>query len=102
MPNNAGRRESENPTARFVLYLDGERVGGCGIGVSRFPQRITLDEWGYAIIDPDPIDSELDLQRARQAVRACPEGVLELLSIRSAPRRPGVPAPHVTRITSRN
>lgn len=73
MPKNAGGRESENPTARFKLYLDGARCDGYGICVSRFPQRITLDEWSYAVIDRDPIDSELDLQRARRAVRASPE-----------------------------
>jgi ferredoxin len=36
-----------------------------------FPERITLDDWGYPIIDPAPITPELEAH-ARRAAAACP------------------------------
>jgi len=36
-----------------------------------FPERITLDEWGYPIIDPRPLPPELEAH-ARRAVAGCP------------------------------
>ena len=54
-----------------------------GVCADLFPERISLDEWGYPIIDPRPIPDHL-LGHARRAVAACP--TLALL-IRDAPRR---------------
>jgi len=42
-----------------------------GVCAELFPERITLDEWGYPIIDPRPIPAHL-LPHARRAVEACP------------------------------
>jgi ferredoxin len=36
-----------------------------------FPERITLDDWGYPIIDPTPIPPALEAH-ARRAVAVCP------------------------------
>ena len=44
---------------------------GHGICAELFPERITLDDWGYPIIDPRPIP-ELLQEHARRAVAACP------------------------------
>jgi ferredoxin len=44
---------------------------GHGICAELFPERITLDDWGYPIIDPRPIPSRLEVH-ARRAVAACP------------------------------
>jgi len=44
----------------------------------RFPQRISLDEWGYAVVDPRQLERAEDVARAKRAVRACPAGALEL------------------------
>ncbi len=44
---------------------------GHGLCAELFPERITLDDWGYPIIDPRPIPSHLEAH-ARRAVAACP------------------------------
>jgi ferredoxin len=42
-----------------------------GMCAELFPERITLDDWGYPIIDPAPIPPELE-DHARRAVAVCP------------------------------
>jgi ferredoxin len=42
-----------------------------GLCADLFPERITLDDWGYPIIDPTPIPPELE-EHARRAADACP------------------------------
>jgi ferredoxin len=42
-----------------------------GICAELFPERITMDPWGYPIIAPQPVPDEL-LGHARRAVAACP------------------------------
>jgi len=42
-----------------------------GLCAELFPERITLDDWGYPIIDPTPIPAELE-EHARRATDACP------------------------------
>jgi len=42
-----------------------------GICAELFPERITLDDWGYPIIDPRPIPAALE-EHARRAAAACP------------------------------
>jgi ferredoxin len=41
------------------------------------PERITLDDWGYPIIDDTPVDGAL-LAHARRTVAACPLLALRL------------------------
>jgi ferredoxin len=42
-----------------------------GLCAELFPERITLDDWGYPIIDPTPIPPALE-EHARRATDACP------------------------------
>lgn len=44
---------------------------GHGLCAQLFPERISLDEWGYPIIDPTPIPHQLEAH-ARRAADACP------------------------------
>jgi ferredoxin len=44
---------------------------GHGLCAELFPERVRLDEWGYPIIDPDPVPRELR-GHAERAVAACP------------------------------
>lgn len=44
---------------------------GHGICAELFPERVRLDDWGYPIIDPRAIPTDL-LAHARRAVAACP------------------------------
>jgi ferredoxin len=48
-----------------------------GLCAELFPERITLDDWGYPIIDPRPIPRGLSVH-ARRAVDACPTLALML------------------------
>ena len=48
-----------------------------GVCAELFPERVRLDEWGYPIIDSEPIPHAL-LQHARRAVRNCPKLALIL------------------------
>jgi ferredoxin len=41
------------------------------------PERITLDDWGYPIIDPEPVEGAV-ADHARRAVDACPTLALRL------------------------
>ena len=42
-----------------------------GLCAELFPERVTLDDWGYPIVDEQPIPPEL-LAHAERAVDACP------------------------------
>jgi ferredoxin len=42
-----------------------------GMCAELFPERISLDEWGYPLIDGEPISPAL-LSHARRAAQACP------------------------------
>jgi ferredoxin len=53
------------------LILNPITCVGHGLCAELFPERITLDDWGYPIIDPTPIPAEL-VGHARRAIAACP------------------------------
>jgi len=44
---------------------------GHGLCAELFPERVTLDDWGYPMIDSEPIPSRLE-PLAKRAVSACP------------------------------
>ena len=48
-----------------------------GVCAELFPERVSLDDWGYPIVDADPIGRDL-LDHARRAVAACPVLALRL------------------------
>jgi hypothetical protein len=52
-----------------------------GLCAELFPERISLDEWGYPIVDPRPIQRELEAH-AQAAVAACPVLALKLANSR--------------------
>ena len=49
-----------------------------GLCAELLPERVTLDEWGYPIIDPRPVPYALEPE-ARRAVAACPALALRLV-----------------------
>ena len=51
---------------------------GHGVCAELLPELISLDEWGYPIVDPRPVPPALDLE-ARRAVAACPALALKLM-----------------------
>ncbi len=48
-----------------------------GMCAELLPERITLDEWGYPLIDGEPLSPEL-LDHAKRAAQACPTFALLL------------------------
>jgi ferredoxin len=50
---------------------------GHGLCAELFPERIHLDDWGYPIVDAEPIPKSL-ARHARRAVAACPALALAL------------------------
>ena len=67
-----------------VLRLDPIRCDGYGVCAVHLPERITLDEWGYPMIEPGPVPERL-LSRARRAADACPVLALSLRQVAVAP-----------------
>ena len=58
---------------------------GRGLCAELLPERIRLDDWGYPIVDPEPLPAALE-GHARRAVAACP--VLALRLMRTETRTP--------------
>jgi ferredoxin len=52
---------------------------GNGACAELLPEMITLDEWGYPVIDDHPVPPALE-RDARAAVSACPKLALRLMS----------------------
>jgi ferredoxin len=48
-----------------------------GMCAELLPERITLDEWGYPLLDDEPLPRSL-LEHARRAAQACPTFALRL------------------------
>jgi ferredoxin len=61
----------------FRLVLNPIKCVGHGMCAELFPERITLDDWGYPMIDPKPIPANLE-DHARRAVAVCPTLALVL------------------------
>jgi len=48
-----------------------------GLCAELFPEWITLDDWGYPIVRPNPVPPEM-MEHAHRAVDACPVLALKL------------------------
>ncbi len=64
------------------MKKDGLRVNpiaceGHGLCAELLPERITLDEWGFPIVDPTPLTVDLE-KHAKRAVAGCPRLALLL------------------------
>jgi ferredoxin len=60
------------------LRVDPIACGGHGLCAELLPERISLDDWGYPIVDPTPIGPDLDAHASR-AVATCPLLALSLV-----------------------
>jgi len=57
-----------------------------GMCAELLPERITLDEWGYPIVDEEPLPASL-IDHARRAAEACPTFALLIERERDGGRR---------------
>ena len=71
----------------LTLRVDPIRCDGHGLCAEVLPERITLDEWGYPIVDDTPVQRSLE-SHARRAVAICPVLALRLTREPGAGRRP--------------
>jgi len=60
-----------------TLRVNPINCSGHGACAELLPELISLDEWGYPIIDPAPVPPALDPEACR-AVAACPALALKL------------------------
>lgn len=61
------------------LRVNPIRCDAYGMCAELLPERITLDDWGYPMLDGRPLNSHL-VELARKAVAACPTAALRLVS----------------------
>jgi len=59
------------------LRVDPIACDGHGLCAELFPERISLDEWGFPVIADEPIPGSLE-RHARRAVSECPMVALRL------------------------
>jgi ferredoxin len=68
----------ERPSQSPRLLLNPIECAGHGACAELLPELISLDEWGYPIVDPGPLAPGME-RHARKAVNACPTLALRLL-----------------------
>lgn len=64
-------------TKRRRLVVNPITCEGHGLCAELLPERISLDDWGYPVIDPEPLGPDL-VPHAKRAVSACPTLALVL------------------------
>jgi len=69
---------SDGTDARPRLHVNPLLCDGVGYCAEIVPELITMDDWGYPIVDSRPIDSDALLHHARRAVATCPRLALLL------------------------
>jgi ferredoxin len=69
---------------RATLRVDPIACDGHGICAELFPERVSLDDWGFPLIDPAPIPPPLEAH-ARRAVSECPKCALRLVDVAEEP-----------------
>jgi len=91
------------------VVVDMIRCEGHGICAELFPERISLDDWGFPIVDPTPVPPGLETH-ARRAADLCPTLAVLLRTVepgtvppvpprpaaaptRASPNRPAPPRP---------
>jgi ferredoxin len=67
------------------LHVDPIACRGHGLCAELVPERVRLDDWGYPIVDDEPVPGSLEAH-ARRAVAACPTLALRLAAARGRAR----------------
>ena len=64
-------------SARLALVVDPIACARQGLCAELLPERVTLDDWGFPIVDGEEVPRQLE-SHARRAVDACPTLALAL------------------------
>jgi ferredoxin len=59
------------------VHVDPIACAAHGLCAELLPEHVRLDDWGYPIVDGEPLPSEL-VAHARRAAAACPTLALKL------------------------
>jgi ferredoxin len=62
---------------RLTSHVDPIACDGHGLCAELLPEHIRLDDWGYPMVDGEPVPREL-MTLARKAADACPTLALKL------------------------
>lgn len=68
------------------LRLDPVACDAFGYCAELLPERFTLDEWGYPIVDATPVHGDL-VVLARRAAASCPRRAVLIEAVAATPRR---------------
>jgi ferredoxin len=60
-----------------TLHVDPIACDGHGVCAELFPEWVSLDDWGFPIVEGAPVPPQLE-DRARLAVTECPSCALSL------------------------
>jgi ferredoxin len=71
-----------------TLRVDPIACLGHGLCAELFPERVTVDDWGYPIVDGTPVPRSLE-PHMRRAVAACPTLALRVEQSKTRPRSRG-------------
>jgi ferredoxin len=69
-----------------VVGVNPVACDGSGLCAELLPERISLDDWGYPIVDETPLTPDL-VAHAQRAADACPTMALLLLKKKTAAAR---------------
>ena len=68
------------------LRVDPVACDAYGFCAEILPERVTIDEWGYPIVDGTPIDATLVVALATRAVTECPRRAVLLEQLSPDPK----------------
>jgi ferredoxin len=69
----------------MILTVNPIACTGHGVCAELLPELIAADEWGYPILDPNPVPAELE-REAKRAVSACPALALRIARVEKPAR----------------
>jgi ferredoxin len=69
------------------ISIDPVKCTGHGMCALLLAERVTLDHWGFPVVDTTPIDGRGAVRRAQRAARACPRQALHVNEREPAPLR---------------
>jgi len=67
------------------LSFDAARCDGWGMCTLVYPEGVSLDKWGFAQVDSEPVVDPKLQRKARRAAACCPRGAITVLPDGPAP-----------------
>lgn len=71
-------RQAPHAPGEARLRVDPSVCDGVGICAHLAPDLVTVDSWGYPVLDPEPLSTASERRQAAAAAAACPRSALYL------------------------